>query len=163
MSLETSYRALWSSSESPPDIVRFLNEHQLAEPQQFLAVLRIDQEYRWLSERPLRVEDYLLALPDLPAGIDWKLQLAIGEFAARRDTGRPISEAEISSRFPDLSDTLRDKLLHPDRVSDGSPDDQLTTDVSARRLMRPAPEHPAASIGQFRTRGFASHSYWSGL
>ena len=56
----------------------------------------------------------------MPAGIDWKLQLAIGEFEARRNTNRPLSIHEISSRFPDLRDTLRERLRQR------MPDDQAS-------------------------------------
>ncbi|MEO2024973.1 MAG: protein kinase [Fuerstiella sp.] len=42
--------------------------------------------------------------------MDWKLQLAIGEFEARRDAEQPLSQDEISSRFADIGDTLRERI-----------------------------------------------------
>ena len=110
------FEQLWKSSGVPPDVFGYLCEHNIAESDLWLALLRIDQQYHWQTDQPLKVEDYLKklsgldTLPSGPAGIDWKLQLAIGEFDARRNTYRPLSAGEISSRFPDLSDSLRERL-----------------------------------------------------
>jgi serine/threonine protein kinase len=110
------FEQLWKSSEVPPDVFGYLCEHNIAESDLWLGLLRIDQQYHWQTDQPLKVEDYLKklsgldTLPSGPAGIDWKLQLAIGEFDARRNTYRPLSADEISSRFPDLSDSLRERL-----------------------------------------------------
>ena len=115
--------SLWQSSDSPPDVFGFLRQQGTSDSDHVLAVLLSDQQRRWLTDKPLRVEDYLAGLPDLPANVDWKLQLAIGEFEARRDTARPLSIHEISSRFPDLSDTLRERLrqLVPDDQASAKP------------------------------------------
>ncbi|MEZ6127570.1 MAG: protein kinase [Planctomycetaceae bacterium] len=110
MTAEEEFQSLWKNGNEPPDIVAFLTQRQLKDVADWLAVLRTDQDYRWKTSEPLRVEDYLIRLPQLPQGVDWKLQLAIGEFEARRETTRPLSEAEISSRFPELTDTLRERL-----------------------------------------------------
>ena len=119
MPLATLFEQLWNavnSSNPAPSVFEFLRQHGSTDSDQILAVLLFDQQRRWLTDHPLQVEDYLASLPDLPGTIDWKLQLAIGEFEARRKTSRPLSIHEISSRFPDLSDTLRDRLkkLSPD-------------------------------------------------
>jgi len=104
------FKHLWDSSSSPPDVFAFLGQSGIADSQQILAVLLADQQRRWQTDNPLQVEDYLAGFSDLPADIDWKLQLAIGEFQARRNTDQPLSIEEISTRFPDLSDTLRERL-----------------------------------------------------
>lgn len=109
MSLIQNFEQLWNSAAAPPDVFAFLNQ-QPTDADQLIGILLSDQKHRWLTDSPLQVEDYLAKLPHLPPAIDWKLQLAIGEFEARRETGQPLSEAEISSRFPDLSDTLREPL-----------------------------------------------------
>ena len=119
MSVEAQFRSLWSSSPSPPDVFHFLSEHQLENAEHWLTILQIDQKFRWQTSQPLFVEDYLAALPNLPAGVDWKLQLAIGEFEARQETDKQLNEPEISTRFSDLSDSLltikRDRSL-PDQA-----------------------------------------------
>ncbi len=120
MPLVQKYEQLWNSATSPPDVCGFLKQQKTKDSDQWLGVLLLDQRHRWLTDAPLQVEDYLAALPGLPAGVDWKLQLAIGEFQARRDTNRPLSVHDISSRFPDLSDTLRDRLR---KLSNADPGD----------------------------------------
>jgi hypothetical protein len=69
-----------------------------------------DKYERTIADIYLPVEHPVLVLPDLRAGVDWTLQLAIGEFEARRDTERPLSQDEISSRLADISDTLRERI-----------------------------------------------------
>ena len=111
MHLAQEFEQLWDSGDAPPDVLGFLQQQTTVDSDQWLAVLLSDQKRRWLTDGPLRVEDYLVGLPDLPEDVDWKLQLAIGEFEARRDTERPLSQDEISSRFADIGDTLREKLF----------------------------------------------------
>ncbi len=118
MELVRKFEQLWNSATAPPDVFSFLRLQGASDSDHVLAVLLTDQQRRWLTDKPLRVEDYLAGLPDLPANVDWKLQLAIGEFEGRRNTARPLSFHEISSRFPDLSDTLRERLRQqmPDAI-----------------------------------------------
>ena len=118
MHLVQEFEQLWDSTDAPPDVLGFLQQQKTIESDQWLAVLLSDQQRRWVTDNPLQVEDYLSGLPDLPADVDWKLQLAVGEFEARRDTGRPLSLHEICSRFPEIRDTLRDKLPQADSDSD---------------------------------------------
>ena len=111
MHLAQEFEQLWDSADAPPDVLGFLQQQTTVDSDQWLAVLLSDQKRRWLTDNPLQVEDYLAGLPDLPEDVDWKLQLAIGEFEARRDTERPLSQDEISSRFADIGDTLRENLF----------------------------------------------------
>ena len=104
------FEQLWESQSASPDVFAFVNGQGRIEADQLLALLTCDQERRWRTEHPLRVEDYLSGLTELSDGIDWKLELAIGEFLARQKTNRPLSDHEISSRFSDFGDTLRDRL-----------------------------------------------------
>ncbi len=123
MPLVRQFEQLWNSAADPPDVFSFLKQQDSAESDQWLGVLQTDQRHRWVTDKPLTVEDYLAGLPNLPGNVDWKLELAIGEFEARRDTNRPLSAQEISSRFPDLSDTLRERLrqLAPDDQPSAKP------------------------------------------
>lgn len=41
------FEQLWKSSDVPPDVFGYLREHGIAECDQWLAVLKIDQQYRW--------------------------------------------------------------------------------------------------------------------
>jgi len=110
MSLVQEFESIWNSTPASADVFAFLRQQKAADADQWLAVLVLDQQRRWSQGSPLLVEDYLARLPDRPAGIDWKLQLAIGEFQARRNSQKPLGIEEISSRFPELSDTLRDRI-----------------------------------------------------
>jgi hypothetical protein len=101
---------LWNSASTPPDVFALLKRYPAADSDQYLAVLLADQRQRWRTSMPLQVEDYLAGLPELPGNVDWRLQLAIGEFEARRDASRPLSVHEIKSRFPDLIDALSEPL-----------------------------------------------------
>ena len=108
--LLSTFEQHWKDCLSPPDVFSFLRQHTACDSVQILAVILSDQQRRWLTDKPLRVEDYLAGIPDLPGDFDWNLQLAIGEFQARRETACPLNIHEISLRFPDLSDTLQDLL-----------------------------------------------------
>lgn len=64
-------------------------------------------------------------LPGLPNGVDWLFELALGELEARRNTGRPLSEAELSSRFPQLTETLRSRLFESKSVESAVPKTEI--------------------------------------
>jgi serine/threonine protein kinase len=111
MSVVAEFRALWTQGAQFPDVFEFLQQRQPADPRQWLAVLLEDQLHRWRTSEPLPAEEYLARLPLLPSGIDWKVEMVVGEFEARLGTERPLSDDEISSRFPGLNDTLQE-LVH---------------------------------------------------
>lgn len=104
------FQSLWESADSPPDVFAFLDEHPHAQPEEQLAVLRLDQQRRWKTDQPIGVEDYLAQLPALAADPHGKLELAVGEFQARQNGESSPSLEEFLSRFADVSDTLREKL-----------------------------------------------------
>jgi hypothetical protein len=101
---------MWSAFDEPPDLAGWLSGSAAgASPDDILAGLRLDQRRRWKTKSPWLVEAYIERLP-LPSGMNWQLELAVGEFEARRRVGDPLSVDDLSSRFPDLSDTLRQRL-----------------------------------------------------
>jgi serine/threonine protein kinase/formylglycine-generating enzyme required for sulfatase activity len=123
--LAAQYAALWDSQESPPDVIAFVQQHSHASSSDKLQVLLKDQEQRWRTQSPLRVEDYLARLPELATESQLKLQLAIGEFQAQTlHAGETTPDIEkFTARFPDLGESLKSKLLelvsmHPQRVAD---------------------------------------------
>ncbi len=157
MSVKAELNALWLSAEAAPDIFSFIRRAELQDPWQVLAILQLDQKHRWRTSQPLMVEDYIVGLQLLSPEIHWKLELAIGEFEARQNTDRPLSEAELNTRFPDLVDTLREHL-----GQQGEADDEFPTVVAAQPDMislsdepsnRPAPSRSAVGpqqIGRYR-------------
>ncbi len=80
------FGALWETSDSPPGLLAFLEQHNGSDAADKLAVLLQDQQHRWQTDNPLKVEQYFASLPDLANDPDMKLQLAVGEFQARQDS-----------------------------------------------------------------------------
>jgi len=134
MSLFDRLQQLWLSAgnESVPDLGQWLDRPFTGDTKELLDALRWDQQQRWKTSQPLRAEEYLAQLPGLPVGVDWMFELAVGEFQARRDTDRPLSEAEISSRFPQLSGTLRDRLI-PQKDAAPKPAAEALPDTDIRK------------------------------
>ena len=108
--LAEQFQSLWKSNGSSPDVFAFLEQHVDSKPEAKLAVLRCDQQHRWKTDQPLKVEEYFARIPDLAEDSDCKLELAVGEFQARQNGSTTPSIEEFVSRFPDISDTLRKKL-----------------------------------------------------
>lgn len=124
-SIVQQFEQLWESSDSRPDVFEFLGHHQESAQDDVVAVLITDQNHRWKTAQPLKVEDYLEKLPELAAA-EVKLQLAIGEFQARQAADTQPDLAEFTSRFSDISDQLCSKLSGWDSV-DASTDDSFNT------------------------------------
>ncbi len=101
---------LWAGSTTGPDLVSFFEGRQATlPPEELLTALRLDQGFRWRTEEPWLVEDYVRQL-GLTFGTEWQTELLLGEYEARRATPRPLSHDEISSRFPGFGETLRMRL-----------------------------------------------------
>lgn len=118
---------LWESSESPPDVFEFLQQHKGVAGDDVLAVLLTDQNRRWKTEAPHKVEDYLERLPDLSSDPAAKLQLAVGEFKARQVAGTTPNIDDFASRFSDISNQLRSKLSELASVGNDKKDRFTTT------------------------------------
>ncbi len=109
-SLPQEFELLWESGNGSPDVFAFLAEHPDSNESDVLAVLLHDQQRRWQTNQPLRVEEYLQQLPALASNSHAKVQLAKGEFQSRF-TGETLpSIEEFTSRFSDVSDVLRPAL-----------------------------------------------------
>ena len=129
MALADDLDHLWSTSDSPPDLNLWMQQFTDAvDALQLLAALKLDQQRRWKQPDPWLAEDYRKRL-QLPHGLDWRFELAVGEFEARRDTEGALDLAALSSRFPDLSETFRKRLSSS---QDNPPTDEKTqTYISA--------------------------------
>ncbi len=60
MPLVQQFEQLWGSNAVPPDVFAFLKQQQPVNPQQWLGILLADQQRRWATDNPWKVEDYLL-------------------------------------------------------------------------------------------------------
>jgi eukaryotic-like serine/threonine-protein kinase len=115
--LAQQFNALWESNDSPPDPFAFLEQHNGSGSAHQLAVLLQDQQCRWQTDAPLKVEEYLARLPGLASDSDCKLQLVVGEFRARQNGETSPNIDEFTSRFAELGNSLRSKLS--ELASDG--------------------------------------------
>ena len=77
------FERLWDSVASPPDLFEFVRSSR-ADSDQILPLLLIDQQRRWLTDQPLKVEDYLAEFPELSADEEVVLQLTANEFHSRQ-------------------------------------------------------------------------------
>ena len=110
VSLVEQFESLWESEDGSPDVFEFLQSHSGLSTADRLAVLIRDQRRRWQTDAPLKVEDYLEQLPELGADIESKLQLAVAEFQARLRGDMSLDINEFTSRFEEISHTLRPRL-----------------------------------------------------
>jgi formylglycine-generating enzyme required for sulfatase activity len=116
-SLLADIEQLWSSAAAPPDLTSWWSSISPAAGTgqipagDLLAALLLDQAHRWKTGGHWLVEDYLTRLPQLPPGVNWRLELAAGEFTARMACSQPANIEELTSRFPDIADTLRARLI----------------------------------------------------
>jgi formylglycine-generating enzyme required for sulfatase activity/tRNA A-37 threonylcarbamoyl transferase component Bud32/tetratricopeptide (TPR) repeat protein len=117
------FEAMWESGKSPPDVFAFLEDHKVAGVAT-LAVVLTDQHHRWKTDTPLKVEDYLKRVPKLTSS---KLDLAVGEFQSRYNGDTSPGIDEFTSRFPDISDTLRSRLT---QLSHGEYGNRLSTETT---------------------------------
>jgi predicted ATPase/Tfp pilus assembly protein PilF len=101
---------LWQSGESPPDVLAFLDRHAGASARDVIDVVLADQQPRWKTDRPLRVEDYLAKLSEMDFDQPARLALAVGEFRARLASGTAPNIDEFTLRFADLAEPLRSEL-----------------------------------------------------
>ena len=76
--LLNKFDQLWQAAERPPHVFTFLREHEDSGSAQILDVLLKDQKFRWQSDAPLKVEDYLSALPAMSFHDEARLRLILG-------------------------------------------------------------------------------------
>ncbi len=129
------FQALWKADISAPDVFAFLEQHNGLDRDAKLAVVQVDQQHRWKTDQPLKVEDYLDRLPDLAADSECKAELAVGEFQARQNGATAPTLQEFLARFADLSDTLRQKLSDSD-TSDQEPSVPPTVTFDSTQLVQ---------------------------
>ena len=101
---------LWSSNTAAPDLVSWWSATICSETavtvDELLSALHLDQQQRWKTSQPWKVEDYLLKLSELPPGLNWRQKLVAGEIEARRNTPAPLTHEELAARFPDLVEQI---------------------------------------------------------
>jgi len=112
MNVFEEFRQLWQAADYSPDLFAFLTAHQQIDVEERTAILLFDQQKRWTSTAPLRVEDYVANIQDLC--IETKLALALGEFSSLKRTNAMPQVSQFAARFPDFSDRLLESLTQSD-------------------------------------------------
>ncbi len=100
----------WESGDTVPDPASFLIGCEGCSPDEILELCLIDQSFRWRSDKPLRVEEYLGFHPALAEHPEHVFELLYGEVRARHQLGQPLSAEEIETRFPEHAKRLRQQL-----------------------------------------------------
>lgn len=111
MRLADQYAAVWETSESNPDVFKFLAAIPSNSSFDQLQILLLDQTRRWQTKDPLKVEEYLRRLPSLADDPEVKLQLAINEYQCRLSSSIKPNLDEFAARFEDLENPLRSRIL----------------------------------------------------
>jgi serine/threonine protein kinase/formylglycine-generating enzyme required for sulfatase activity len=106
MKLELHFEELWKAGGTTPDVFSFLNQEKDSDSDQLLAVLLMDQMYRWKTGSPFRVEEYMAKIWAFPNAGAMKQALVIGEIQARKASGDLLELSEFEIRFPDLIEAL---------------------------------------------------------
>lgn len=97
---------LWQHGRRP-DLSRFFATAGPLSADQFLAVVRLDQQQRWQAGVRVPAEDYLLLCPGLDAQAENAILVIYGEFLLRKQLGENPDPGEYLGRFPQYSGQLR--------------------------------------------------------
>jgi serine/threonine-protein kinase len=95
---------LWRLGRAP-EVPEFLAAHPELPQTHRVAVLRVDQQERWLRGERVGAEDYLRRCPGLPE--EYALDLVYSEYLLRERLGEAPSLAEYAQRFPQFAQGLR--------------------------------------------------------
>jgi WD40 repeat protein/tetratricopeptide (TPR) repeat protein len=101
--------SLWRQGQQP-NVADFLAAAGIREPQERLAVLRVDQLERFRVRRPVGVESYLEAIPALRDDREEVLDLIFAEYLLREELGERPSAEEYLRRFPQYAQELKLQL-----------------------------------------------------
>ncbi len=137
MALVREFEQLWNSDASQPDVFAFVRQHCVTQADQLLTIVLADQQRRWLTDKPLKVEDYLAGLPDLATHTEMVLELTTHEFQCRRSGETWPSIDEYVSRFPAQSDRLQRILSLQVSVGSGDRSPVAAANID-RTLLGPA-------------------------
>ena len=132
--LQAEFEKLWGTG-SPPNVIQFLSSRKGSSAEEFAAVIRLDQQHRWRTTSPWKVEQYLAAFPQLQANDDLVLELTAGEFLARLQNDQLPLIDEYIKRFPQLSEQLQKKLSGISSTHNPSGTSQRSVFVSNVGLM----------------------------
>lgn len=105
-----SLKRRWNAGRTPPDIFALVLSYPRTPSHHVISLITLDQNFRWQSAKPIRVEEYLEKLPFLKHSKQQSVELILGEIDARglKPTAEVIVEYLI--RFPELKETLTQRF-----------------------------------------------------
>jgi len=118
--LQAEFEKLWLSAQTPPDVGQFLRTLINPSPEQIGAIIRLDQQFRWRTASPLKVEHYVSSIVGLEHHPGLLLKLVANEFQARLQNQQTPEVDDYLRRFPQLQEQLREKLSGMSSTADGS-------------------------------------------
>ncbi len=98
------YRKLWSSQT--PDVAAFVESKHTLSTADLVAVLCIDQEFRWRRGDRVPAETYFARFPALRHDPEYGPDLVFHECLLRERIGMPLTSEELASRFPEFAEAL---------------------------------------------------------
>ena len=93
-----------------PSVNAFLASAESLSLETLVAVLRVDQQQRWLSRQPVLVESYLRTYPRLGEDEDQLIELIYCEYLIREELGEGPTLSEYQARFPAHGARLRQQI-----------------------------------------------------
>ncbi len=131
------FAAAWNATGQPPGLRDFLPRDGGDPWLALLELIKLDMEYRWKAEIPLRVEEYLREHGELFAGRAAPLELVVEELHLRRKHQRTFDPQTYRARFPELAERLQPFLA-------------LTEGTSTLQLVEPGLAGAREMIAAFR-------------
>jgi len=108
----------WQAGGRPPDVFALLQDSNNGSAAVALAALLVDQKYRWHTDSPIPVEEYLSRLHHVPFDDDARIQLALNEYRVSQNHGAAsLSIDSFVRRFADIAETLRHRLSTDDTIA----------------------------------------------
>jgi WD40 repeat protein/Tfp pilus assembly protein PilF len=100
---------LWRQGQAP-NVADFLATAGTRDPDELLAVLRVDQFERFRLGESVRVETYIDAVPALAGYREQTLDLIFAEYLLREESGERPAAEEYFQRFPQYAQELKLQL-----------------------------------------------------
>lgn len=97
---------MWEAGESVPSVEILMSYIDGGTLRERTDAILVDQKFRWQQGMQVSAEHYFHRCPDLAADPQSRWSIVAGEFTARGGTSLLVRE--LTDRFPDLADELRE-------------------------------------------------------
>jgi serine/threonine protein kinase/WD40 repeat protein/predicted Zn-dependent protease len=151
--LASRFWSLWRQGQEP-NVADFLAAAGTRDPDEVLAVLRVDQTERFRLGQSVRVETYLDAVPALRDYRDQVLDLIFAEYLLREENGERPAPEEYLRRFPHYAQEVKLQLELNQALGPLSQLPSSPTHVITTRIDRGPVESGGGSAGLLEIPGF---------